>query len=295
MPDEMGIVLALPGNETLAAALAVGLGATEAERLIRRFPDGETYVRVDTPVDGRDVTLVCTLDRADDKLPALLLTAATVRDLGARSVRLVAPYLGYMRQDDRFQPGEGVTSRYVGRLLSAVFDSLLTIDPHLHRHAWLGDVYSIPHDNVSAAPAIGAWIRENVDDPLLVGPDAESEQWVSVAAAGDLPHVVFTKTRRGDPDVVIETPDLSPYAGRTPVLVDDVLSTGRTMIEAAERLREAGFGAPICTAVHAVYAGDAEAALAAAGLEWIVTCDSIAHSTNAIPVAPILIDALLRA
>lgn len=290
--DGSRVVLALPGNERLADALAGGLDAVCAEREIRRFPDGETYVRVDTPVAGCDVTLVCTLDRADDKLPALLLTAATVRDLGAATVRLVAPYLGYMRQDDRFQPGEGVTSLYVGRLLSAAVDHLVTIDPHLHRHARLADVYSVPHDTLTAAPLLGAWVRANVPDALLVGPDAESEQWVRAAAGDDLPYVVFTKTRHGDHDVVIESPDLAAHAGRTPVLVDDVLSTGRTMIEAAGRLREAGLGAPVCTAVHAVFSGDAEDALAAAGITRVATTDTIEHPTNAIPVTKLLVDAL---
>ncbi len=290
--DAAGVVLALPGNERLSAALAAGLGVEDAARVIRRFPDGETYVRVETTVEGRDVTLVCTLDRADDKLPALLLTAATVRDLGARHVRLVAPYLGYMRQDDRFLPGEGVTSRYVGRLLSAAFDELVTIDPHLHRHARLADVYAIPHRTLSAAPVIGDWVRANVAEPLLVGPDEESAQWVRAAAGADLPCVVFTKTRRGDHDVAIETPDLTPHAGRTPVLVDDVISTGRTMIEAARRLTEAGFPAPACTAVHAVFSGDAQAALRAAGIERVATCDTIAHDTNAMGVTDLLIRAL---
>jgi len=292
--SETAVVLALPGNEPRAATLAARTGADLAAREIRRFPDGETYVRLDTPVAGRDVALVCTLDRADERLPALLLTAATARDLGARSVRLVAPYLGYMRQDDRFRPGEGVTSLYVGRLLSAAFDHLVTIDPHLHRHARLSDVYSIPHVTATAAPAIGAWVRANVADALLVGPDAESEQWVRAAAGVDLPHVVFTKTRHGDHDVCIETPDLAPFEGRTPVLVDDVLSTGRTMIEAAERLREAGFPPPVCTAVHAVFSGDAEAALHAAGIDCVVTCDTIPHPTNAIDVTDVLVEALRR-
>ena len=100
---------------------------------------------------GADVLVVCTLDHPDSKLVSLVLVAETARDLGARSVTLVAPYLGYMRQDARFHPGEGVTSLYVGRLLSSVFDRLVTIDPHLHRHVALWEVYSIPHVTASAA------------------------------------------------------------------------------------------------------------------------------------------------
>ena len=290
--NDAPLVLAMAGNERLASALAAALAGSVADRLIRRFPDGETFIRIDSPVEGRPLVLVCTLDHADDKLVPLLLTAATARDLGAASITLVAPYLGYMRQDVRFHPGEGVTSLYVGKLLSSAVDALVTIDPHLHRHDALGEVYSIPHVTASAAPAIGAWARANVEFPLLVGPDAESEQWVRAAAGDDLPYVIFTKTRSGDHDVAIDAPDLAPFAGRTPVLVDDVLSTGRTMIGAAELLMAAGFDAPICAAVHGVFSGDAPDALATAGLSHVVTCDTIAHPTNAIDTTSILVDAL---
>jgi len=286
------LVLAMAGNERLASALATALATEVVERLIRSFPDGETFVRLDSPVAGRDVLVVCTLDHADAKLVALVLVAETARDLGARSVTLVAPYLGYMRQDARFHPGEGVTSLYVGRLLSSVFDRLVTLDPHLHRHGALGEVYSIPHVTASAAPAIGDWVRAHVEHPLLVGPDAESEQWVTAAAGDDLPSVIFTKTRTGDRDVAIEAPDLSPFAGCTPVLVDDVLSTGRTIIGAAQVLAAAHFAAPICVVVHGVFSDDAEEALRAAGLVQIVTCDTIAHATNAIDTTAILVAAV---
>jgi ribose-phosphate pyrophosphokinase len=290
--DGAPLLLAMTGNDDRAAALAAGLGGVVVERLIRHFPDGETFVRLDSPVAGRDVAVVCTLDHADHKLVPVLLLAATARDLGARSVTLVAPYLGYMRQDARFHPGEGVTSLYVGALLSHAFDGLVTIDPHLHRHAALADVYSIPHVTATAGPAIGEWVRANVARPLLVGPDAESEQWVSAAAGDDVPYVIFTKVRSGDHDVAIEAPDLTPYADRTPVLVDDVLSTGRTMIGAAEILTAAGFAAPICAAVHGVFSGDAVDAMNAAGLTRIVTCDTVPHPTNRIAATPILVTAL---
>ena len=168
----------------------------------------------------------------------------------------------------------------------------MTLDPHLHRHGALAAVYSIPHVTATAAPAIGAWVRANVERPLLVGPDAESEQWVTVAAGDDLPYVIFTKTRRGDHDVAIEAPDLAAHAGRTAVLVDDVLSTGRTMIGAANILVAAGFAPPVCAAVHGVFSGDAEAAMAAAGLSRIVTCDTIAHATNAIDTTSIVVAAV---
>ncbi len=291
------LILPLPGEERRAAALARALGADEAVREIRRFPDGETYVRLDTPAAARDVVLVCGLERADERLVPLLLAAATARDLGAARVVLVAPYLGYMRQDDRFRDGEGVTSRYVGALLSGAVDALVTVDPHLHRHAALEDVYDVACARLSAAPLLGAWVRENVARPLLVGPDAESAQWVAAAAGGELPSVVFEKVRHGDREVDVRAPDLAEHvrAGRTPVIVDDVVSTGRTVAAAARILREAGLAPPVCAAVHALFVGDALDALAAAGVGRVVTTATVPHATNAIDVTPLLAEGVRRA
>src|SRR6185503_12811188 len=121
--------------------------------------------------------ILCTLADPDAKFLPLIFAAATARELGAARVGLVAPYLAYMRQDRRFNPGEAVTSRYVAKLISGAFDWLVTVDPHLHRYGALGEIYTIPTRAIHAAPLMSDWIRRNVPDPLIVGPDSESEQW----------------------------------------------------------------------------------------------------------------------
>ena len=287
------LVFSLPENEEharrLATALKGGLGSAE----LRRFPDGETYVRLQTGVRGRDVVLVCTLHQPDEKVMPLVMLAEAARDLGATRVGLVAPYLSYMRQDKRFHSGEGVTSLYFGRFLSRVVDWLVTVDPHLHRHASLAESgYTIPTRVVHAAPAVAAWIRANVQRPVLVGPDSESEQWVaSVAGLAGAPHLVLEKVRRGDRDVEVSVPQVERYRDHTPVLVDDIISTARTMIETLKHLAAAGMPPPVCIGIHAVFAGDGFAALEAAGPARIVTCDTIPHSTNGIELAPHLAQA----
>lgn len=145
-------VLPLPGNSAAGQALAAALHATLGAVTIRAFPDQESYVRIDTPVAGRDVILLCTLDRPDEKFLPLAFIAATARQLGAARVGLVAPYLGYLRQDKRFQDGEGITAEYFASLLSRVVDWIITVDPHLHRYHALSDIYAIPSQVVNAAP-----------------------------------------------------------------------------------------------------------------------------------------------
>lgn len=277
------LVLALPGNERLAVALAGILGAEMGALTLRRFPDGESYVRVDTSVRDREVILACTLHRPDDKLIPLLFLAATARDLGAARVGLVAPYLAYMRQDRRFLDGEGVTSVYFARALSAAVDWIVTVDPHLHRRSALAEIYSVGTDVVHAASHISAWIRANVSRPLLIGPDEESAQWVhDVAKGAGAPSVVLEKVRRGDRDVSVSVPDVARWRDHTPVLVDDIISTARTMIATISHLARAGLRPPVCAGVHAVFADRAYEELQAAGAARVVTCNTILHPSNTI-------------
>jgi ribose-phosphate pyrophosphokinase len=286
------VIFALPGNEAMARSLTGHLGAELGAGEVRRFPDGDSYVRLDTLVTGRTVILVSTLDRADDKFLPLFFAAATARELGASRIGLVCPYLAYMRQDKRFLPGEAISSVHFAKLLSEAADWLITVDPHLHRHHSLGEIFSIPAVEVHAAPYLAAWIIENVPAPILIGPDSESEQWVaSVAADVGAPYVVLDKVRKGDRDVEVSVPDLGRNAHRTPVLIDDIISTGRTMLEALRHLGSTDHQPAVCLGVHAVFAGDAYMALRRAGASKIVTCNTISHESNAIDTTEAIVQA----
>lgn len=279
------VVLALPGNHALAERVAAELKAEPGRLDIRRFPDGESYVRIETPVAGRAVLLAATLARPDDKVFPLLLVAAAARDLGAASVGLVAPYLPYLRQDRAFHPGEALSARHFAALLSNAVDWLVTVDPHLHRIHALSDIYTIPAQAVHAGPRLAEWIRAHVTRPVVIGPDAESRQWVeAVAHAAGAPWVVLNKTRRGDYAVDVQLADAAPLRDRTPVLVDDIVSTGQTMIAAMRLLARRALPAPYCVAVHGIFAEGACEALVAEGAAAVVTSNSVPHVTNAIDV-----------
>jgi ribose-phosphate pyrophosphokinase len=256
---------------------------------VHRFPDGETVVRLRTGVAGKRVLFLAHLDRPDEKTLPLLFAADAARELGATQVGLVAPYLPYMRQDDRFRPGEAVTSRTYARLLSGAIDFLVTVDPHLHRWPHLGAIYTVPGHVVAAAPAIAEWLRREAPQAILVGPDSESEQWVAdVAGRVGAPYVVLRKERRGDHDVRVHLPHGAQAQGRTPVLLDDIISTGHTLANASHVLRGAGWGAPVCVAVHALVDAAGLDMLRRAGIRDVVSCDTVPHPTNAIAVAGLL-------
>ena len=299
----MTVVIAIPGNEAQAERLAARLGAQVIAAQVRPFPDGELYVRLDpgARLAGRDAIVVGSLYPAPaEKFLAVAFVAAAARDHGARRVGLVAPYLAFMRQDVRFQPGEAVTSTSFARLVSATVDWLVTVDPHLHRHPSLDGLYTIPTAVARSAPEIARWIATEVSDPVLIGPDAESVQWVSaVAEHCGAPYVILEKTRRGDRDVSI-SPLPGPArvdhirGGHTPVVIDDIVSTGKTMVEATRQLRAAGSVAPVCVAIHAVFADAVHDELVSAGAAGIVTCDTIPHASNRICVAGAIAEAARR-
>jgi ribose-phosphate pyrophosphokinase len=283
------VLIAIPGNEAHAHRLGERLGVEVVVPEVRHFPDGEMYVRLPRTSLPADVALVGNL--AATSFLEVAFLAGTARDLGAARVGLVAPYLAYMRQDARFKEGEAVTARYFGKLVSSTVDWLVTVDPHLHRFDSLERVYAIPTTIARAAPVIARWIAEEVRDPILVGPDAESVQWVSaVADRCGAPFVILEKTRRGDRDVSISAPP--ELDGHTPVLIDDIVSTGRTMLEATRQLRAAGTAAPMCIAIHAVFADAVGDELVAAGASGIITCDTIAHASNRICVADPIAEAV---
>lgn len=287
------IVFNLPGCQAASPALLQALGARGGDLETRHFPDGELYLRVLSQVRDCEALIYGSLDQPDGKLIPLIFLAQTLRALGARRVGLVAPYLAYMRQDRQFQPGEGITSHYFAALLSQHLDWLVTVDPHLHRIHQLGDIYRIPTCVVHAAGAIAAWIRDEVPNPVLVGPDAESAQWVGeVAAHIGAPHTVLQKTRRGDREVEVSMPHLDAHRDRTPVLVDDIISTARTMIQTVRHLRTLGLPAPVCVGVHGLFAGTAYQDLQAAGAARVVTTGSVPHSSNAISLDPLLAGAV---
>ena len=285
----------MPGNEAMARALAQQFNGEIGQVELRSFPDGETYLRFVNDISGRVLIIVCTLDRPNDKILPLLFAAATAREIGAVKVGLVAPYLAYMRQDRRFKAGEAVTSRQVASLLSSAFDWLVTVDPHLHRYGSMAEIYRIPTYVVHAAPLISKWIKENVANPILIGPDSESEQWVSaVANDAAAPFTVLQKIRRGDRDVEISIKDVLDFNDRTPVLLDDIISSARTMIEAVRLLTARGTRTPVCVAVHGIFADHSETLLAKVGAR-VITTNSIPHLTNRIDLAELLTEAVGKA
>lgn len=289
------MLLAFADESALATQLARELGCELAFVAEHRFPDGEIKLRL-PPALPDHVIVLRGLQQPNDRLVQLLLTAKTARTLGARRLTLASPYLAYMRQDIAFQPGEAISQRIVVGFLGDLFERVLTIDPHLHRIASLDQVmHGAKGVALTAAPLLGRWIAAQWPadaPPLLVGPDEEAEQWVR--AAGDatgLNGVICRKTRRGDRDVSVELPG-DDITGREVVIIDDVASTGHTLVQATRALQARGVAAIDVAVVHGLFGGDAIERLKAAGVRRVWSTDAVPHASNVISVAPLLAAAI---
>lgn len=283
------ILFSLPGNADITQAISNNLSIEIGKAEFRTFPDNESYVRIHSKVKNKTIILVCSLDKPNKKILPLLFMASTIKELGAHKICLVAPYLAYMRQDKRFHPGEAITSTIFAQLLSSYIDRMITIDPHLHRIHQLSEIYNIASIlTLHATRNISEWISSHVKNPILIGPDEESKQWISeIANHSNFPYVIAQKKRLGDKRVIVSLPEIQNI-NQTPVLVDDIISSGASMLESVKQLINCGFKNPICIGVHALFNAKIEHELLAAGAKQVITCNTIKHLTNQIDISNIL-------
>lgn len=286
-PALSGALLCFDDEQAVAQVCADLTGLQLSVVARHRFPDGEVRVRLPEALPAR-VVIWRGLHQPNDKLVELMLVARTARELGARHLTLVVPYLAYMRQDIAFNPGEAVSQRIVGAFLAELFDAVITVDPHLHRVATLQEAIPVRDAIVlSGAPLLSDHIASQCPaDVLLIGPDEESLQWVAQAAdRHGWAHGVCRKTRHGDRHVDIELPAL-PVRVRPVVLMDDVASSGHTLARAAQLLRAAGAVSVDVAVTHALFADGAVALIREAGVNRIWSTDCIPHESNAVSIVP---------
>jgi ribose-phosphate pyrophosphokinase len=295
------IVLGGSASEQLAERVAKEVGVEPGRREIKKFPDGETYIRIHEEVKGQDVAVIQSLYRNPDPyIFEYLLLVDTLRDLKARSITGITPYLAYGRQDSRFFSGEAVTSLSVARLFEAAgTTSFLAIDCHLHRLGDVSKVFRVPARNLSAMPLLGEYARENLKPryPVVIAPDEEAEQWAALVAKElNTNHIVFRKTRvrkEGQTSSTVKVDAGSAdLKGRDVVFADDVISTGATIAEGAKACKKRGARRVFVLCTHPVLREGALKRMKAAGVLKIIGTDTVPSPVSKVSVAPVIARAL---
>jgi len=286
------------GGCVLAALVARQLDVKASGAEIKRFPDGEKYLRIHEDLAGQDVVIVQSIHHEPDELLfEYLLLCDTVKDLGANKVIAVLPYFAYARQDSRFNPGEAVSFKTVTKLIEDVGTAeLFSVDMHQHRVERAHDLFRIPAHNLTAAPLLAEYVKAktSLEKPIVIGPDEESEQWASTAAKViGADHDVLEKKRLAADKVEITTRRLD-VQGRDVLLIDDIISTGGTIIEASRILKSQGARRLIVACTHPILAHNALARIYESGAEIVVGTDTVPSPVSYVSVAPLIADAIRR-
>jgi ribose-phosphate pyrophosphokinase len=279
-------------STALAERISRELGnAPFAIPFTKRFPDGEMYVRIGGRLEGDDVVLVQST-RTDQDLVELLLLEDAVREAGARRTLVVVPYFGYARQDRRFFPGEPVSARALCRHVELDADLVVTVDLHSSqtlRH------FSKPAFEASGIPAIARLLRERPLD-VLVSPDKGGvDRARRMAELLDKPWFALEKRRIDSERVELSLPPTLPVPveGKRAVIVDDVISTGGTIVEAAKLLRRHGVGTTSAACTHGLFLRDAFERIKAV-VDEVYSTDTLVNPAEKASVAPDIAQILVR-
>jgi ribose-phosphate pyrophosphokinase len=281
-------------NPDLAGSLASRLALEAVRSTVEEFPDGELHVVIDDDIQGHDVFLLqSTAPPAADHLMELLLLADACHRAGAARVTAVMPYFGYARQDRREKAGEAVGARLLADLLNTRIHRIITLD--LHNPAIEG-FFCIPVEHLTAIPLLVEKLQPSISkDSILVAPDLGAVKRVQrFADRLDLPAAYVHKIRRSGSEVRVKRV-IGKVKGRSPVLVDDMISTGGTMLSAIEALLDAGCRSPVTVAAtHGMLVDKAVQHFSASVVNKIILTDSIARNEDTnLPVETVSISELL--
>jgi len=264
----------------------------------KKFPDGEQYVRIPGQVESEDVAIMQSCARNPDALlMEYLLTAEAAKDLGARRVLGLFPYLPYARQDERFKEGEAISISTVLRMVEhAGTSAIYTLDSHRHRKLDPASIVKMRIADLTAMRSLARFAAEKYQmrDPVVLAPDHEADEW-AVTAARELntDHSVLTKKRVTAEEVTVQIGELD-VAHRDVLIVDDIISTGGTMVEAITQVKRLAPSQIVVACTHPLLIGGAAQRILDAGAKGIVGTDSVEGPYGYVPIAPIFAEALRK-
>ena len=283
-------VISGPASKELAEGVSALTGFGNVTVASKVFPDGEAYIRLEGDVKGENVAIIQTTcpPMQDGRLFQLAFMADAAKRSGANKVTAIVPYLAYARQDKMFLAGEGISIETIARMLKAAgIDELLTVNIHSENAL---KQFPFPAKTLSAVPLLAQYfVNKGFRGAFALSPDkgamyiAQQAQAVLGGACGHL-----NKSRDRYTGQTIQTAEGLDVKDQTVIILDDIISTGGTIVGAAKILLEQGAEHVFCACVHGLLIGDAQKRILDAGVEEIVGTDSVPGSVSKVTLAPLL-------
>jgi ribose-phosphate pyrophosphokinase len=299
---DLPLIFSGTANPQLAQAIAQQLGTRVGRALVGMWRDGETRVRIEENVRGADVFVVQpTCPPQDHNLMQLLIMIDALKRASAQRITAVIPYYGYAKQEKKTAGREPITAKLVANLITtAGANRILTMD--LHAPAIEG-FFDIPVDHLQAGPLLADYIRElNLPNIVVVSPDSGGVGRAT-RFRDRLPgsRLAIIAKQRPQPEVAEVIEMVGEVHGCTAVIVDDLIQSGGTIVEAAKVLLERGARAVYACATHPVFAESSIDTILHSPIQELVVTDTIPvpehrrnHKIRVITVAPLLAEAILR-
>jgi ribose-phosphate pyrophosphokinase len=279
-------------SQKLAAKIAKELECPLIPIETKRFPDGERYIRIKGKLDKEVIVVQSTGYPQDENLIELFLILKNLKSMGIEKIRVIIPYFGYGRQERRFKSGEAVSAVIVADLLEAAgADEIFCINLHEEN---ITEFFKIPVHNLSAMKPIANYIKETLNNPIIVAPDKGALGFArEIAEILGCEYDYLEKTRLS-PEVVETKPKNMDVKGKEAVIIDDIISTGGTIVNAARILKEYGATKVIVSCVHPVLVEDALLKIFAADVDDVIATDTLRSDVSMISVAGLVADALKK-
>ena len=288
-------------NRPLAEEIARDLRLPLADAEISRFSDGEVFVQINENVRGADVFVIQpTCPPVNDNLMELLVMIDALKRASARRITAVLPYYGYARQDRKVQPRVPITAKLIADLITAAgCQRVLALDLHAGQ---IQGFFDIPVDHLFAAPVMIDYLgKKDLTDPVVVAPDAGGVERARAIAKRIHAGLAIIDKRREGTNVSVFMHLIGDVKGRDVVIIDDMIDTGGTLIQAVEALKREGARRILACSVHAVLSGPAIARIEGSPLEEVAVTNSIPLGSEkrikkiaVLNVAPLLAEAIRR-
>ena len=276
-------------SQKLAAKIAKELKCPLIPIETKRFPDGERYIRIKGDVDDEVIVVQSTGYPQDENLMELFLILKNLKSMGVKKINVIIPYFGYGRQERRFKNGEAVSAAIIAELLEAAgADEIFCINLHEEN---IKEFFHIPVHNLSAMKPIADYIKENLNNPVIVAPDKGAFGFAKEIAEILGCEYDYLEKRRLSPEVVETKPKNMDVKGKEAVIIDDIISTGGTIVNAAKILKEHGATKVVVSCVHPVLVEDALLKIFAADVDDVIATDTLRSDVSLISVAQLVAEA----